>query len=262
MQRAQRQGMPGAMEWMAGWANAKFGLGWTPEKMRTTPPQELRKQLLEASERYVKEGKLEADIAEALACTTREEIIQHFKTKYNATVPDRVTRLKGEDRDDAVRARVESIRRVELLMFERSMLLEVLDPTWKDHLYAMDQLKDTINYRAFSQQDPRIEYKREGSKLFADMMEGVRDKVTDFVFKMKLNPQASAVPRTNPGLYIPPSGGARPAGPRPAAPVGGAPVGGVSGARSTSDLMYPPPPPPPPSSASPRPPAGGGGEVV
>jgi preprotein translocase subunit SecA len=50
--------------------------------------------------------------------------------------------------------------------FERTILLDTLDQRWKDHLYAMDQLRDAINFRAFSQQDPRIEYKREGSHMF------------------------------------------------------------------------------------------------
>jgi len=97
--------------------------------------------------------------------------------------------LHGEDRDDSVRARVESILRAELVQFERFILLEVLDPAWKEHLYNMDQLRDTIGFRAFSQQDPRIEYKREGARLFSEMMERVRDRVTDYLFKLRLQPQ-------------------------------------------------------------------------
>ena len=62
----------------------------------------------------------------------------------------------------------------------------MLDPAWKEHLYNMDQLRDTIGFRAFSQQDPRIEYKREGARLFGEMMERVRDRVTDYLFKLRL----------------------------------------------------------------------------
>ena len=56
-------------------------------------------------------------------------------------------------------------------MLERLVLLDTLDTTWKDHLYQMDQLRDSIGFRAFSQQDPRIEYKREGQRQFLAMME-------------------------------------------------------------------------------------------
>jgi preprotein translocase subunit SecA len=104
-----------------------------------------------------------------------------------------------------------------LLYFEKTMLLETLDPTWKDHLYMMDQLRDSIGFRAFSQQDPRIEYKREGSKLFGQMMESVREKVTDLIFKLELKPQV--------GPASPPPG-AGPSGIRPAGGAGGGGGGG------------------------------------
>ena len=53
----------------------------------------------------------------------------------------------------------------------------------------MDQLRESIGYRSFSQRDPRIEFKREGANLFDDMLVAIRDKVTDLVFKARLQPQ-------------------------------------------------------------------------
>src|SRR5690606_3116978 len=117
-----------------------------------------------------------------------------------------------EEREQAVRSRVESVLRAELLYFERTMLLEVLDSIWKDHLYAMDQLRGSISFRAVSQQDPRIEYKREGSRLFKNMHEAIRDKITDYVFKLKLSPRL-------PGAGGP-GGPMRPAQARPAVATG------------------------------------------
>jgi preprotein translocase subunit SecA len=52
----------------------------------------------------------------------------------------------------------------------------------------MDQLRDSINFRAFSQQDPRIEYKKEGSHMFHGMMENVKARVTDYIFKARIAP--------------------------------------------------------------------------
>ena len=53
----------------------------------------------------------------------------------------------------------------------------------------MDQARESIGFRSFSQLDPRIEYKREGARLFDEMFEHVQDRVTDLVFKAKMQVQ-------------------------------------------------------------------------
>jgi preprotein translocase subunit SecA len=108
-------------------------------------------------------------------------------------------RLKGERRENAIRARVEQILRSELVWFEQTVLLQVIDPLWKDHLYAMDQLRDSINYRAYSQQDPRIEYKREGARLFREFEDRIRERVTEYVFRARVMPQVGPPPGQRPG---------------------------------------------------------------
>jgi len=85
-----------------------------------------------------------------------------------------------------------------LLQFERTILLRTMDDTWKEHLHIMDQLRDTINFRAVSQQDPRIEYKKEGSYQFQTAMQSIRSKVAEYVFKAKLTPVAPQAPAPRP----------------------------------------------------------------
>ena len=68
---------------------------------------------------------------------------------------------------------------------ERSLLLSQLDSSWKNHLYTMDHLRSTVGLRSFAQEDPKTVYKREGMKEFDGMWDGVRDKVTDSVFRME-----------------------------------------------------------------------------
>jgi preprotein translocase subunit SecA len=68
---------------------------------------------------------------------------------------------------------------------ERSLLLNQLDTSWKNHLYTMDHLRSSIGLRGMGQMDPKIEYKKEGMKEFESMWEGVQDKVTDHVFRME-----------------------------------------------------------------------------
>jgi preprotein translocase subunit SecA len=66
------------------------------------------------------------------------------------------------------------------------VLIRFLDSSWKDHLYAMDLLRNSIGLQAFAERDPRVLYKKEGYRFFEEMMMGVREKVTDLIFKATL----------------------------------------------------------------------------
>ena len=66
---------------------------------------------------------------------------------------------------------------------ERFAFLTVIDEKWKDHLREMDDLKEGINFRAYGQKDPLIEYKRDGFELFVAMLEEIGKEVINFVFK-------------------------------------------------------------------------------
>ena len=206
-----RQNPQVAMAQLAEWANKRFGLNWTPETVRSRPPQQIKTELVEQSRKFVESDRLDQAIAEAIAVKDEEALEAMLRDKYNSTFPLWMKRLKDEERDHAVRSRVEGFLRSELLQFERYVLLEVLDNAWKDHLYAMDQLSGAIGFRAFSQQDPRIEYKREGSRLYKEMLAKVRDRVAEYVFKMRLRPHipapapAQAAPPPRPGAARPPA---------------------------------------------------------
>ena len=76
--------------------------------------------------------------------------------------------------------------RRELTDLEQFVLIQIFDQSWKDHLYAMDMLKAGIGLQAFAEQDPRIMYKKEGYRYFEEMMAGVRDKVTDLIFRARI----------------------------------------------------------------------------
>ena len=98
------------------------------------------------------------------------------------------------DPEGFVRAKLADLTRLELTQFERWIILSTLDNAWKDNLHAMDQIRDAIGLRAFSQKDPRIEFKRESARVFAEMQENVRDRVTDVAFLGRFMPQASRPP--------------------------------------------------------------------
>ncbi len=69
---------------------------------------------------------------------------------------------------------------------ERYLLLRIIDSKWKDHLYAMDHLKEGIGLRAYGQQDPLIAYQIEGFELFQSMLHSIREDWIRFIFRVEL----------------------------------------------------------------------------
>ncbi|MFQ6109502.1 MAG: preprotein translocase subunit SecA, partial [Candidatus Aminicenantales bacterium] len=60
--------------------------------------------------------------------------------------------------------------------FERIIMLQVIDSQWKDHLLAMDYLKEGIGLRGYGQRDPLIEYKKESYDMFQAMMDRIEEQ--------------------------------------------------------------------------------------
>lgn len=217
-----RQDPAQAFDRLGSWAHQRFGVELDAEQIKTTQPSKIRQNLIEESEKFVDGGKLAEAIDEALAKASDAELDSWMQERFGVGITDRMKFLDDDDRPDAVRARVESVLRAELLQLEQAILIDTFDASWKDHLYSMDQMRDLIGFRAFSQQDPKIEYKREGQRAFLTMMEGVREKVTDLVFRARMQP---GTPQ-----------GQRPPAPRPApaptqagnrAAAAGTPLGGM-----------------------------------
>jgi len=70
---------------------------------------------------------------------------------------------------------------------ERMILLHTLDSRWKDHLYAMDSLREGIGLRGYGQRDPLIEYKREAFNMFEDMIQRIKEEVSELIFKVQIS---------------------------------------------------------------------------
>jgi preprotein translocase subunit SecA len=65
---------------------------------------------------------------------------------------------------------------------ERMIMLQIVDSHWKDHLLAMDHLKEGIGLRGYGQRDPLVEYKKESFTLFEDLMSRIEDDTIRFLF--------------------------------------------------------------------------------
>nr|WP_255456783.1 MULTISPECIES: preprotein translocase subunit SecA [unclassified Mycolicibacterium] len=72
---------------------------------------------------------------------------------------------------------------------ERSVLLNVIDRKWREHLYEMDYLKEGIGLRAMAQRDPLVEYQREGFDMFTGMLDGLKEESVGFLFNVQVEAQ-------------------------------------------------------------------------
>ena len=72
----------------------------------------------------------------------------------------------------------------------REILLSIFDQFWKDHLLAMDHIKEGVNLRAYAQKDPLTEYKRESFNLFENMRVEVKKSIVENMFTVQLYSQS------------------------------------------------------------------------
>ncbi|HEX3993542.1 MAG TPA: preprotein translocase subunit SecA [Acetobacteraceae bacterium] len=77
---------------------------------------------------------------------------------------------------------------------EKSLLIQTLDAVWKEHLYALDHLRQGIGLRAYGQRDPLNEYKSEAFALFTAMLVELKERVTSLLARVELAPERSMAP--------------------------------------------------------------------
>ncbi len=73
---------------------------------------------------------------------------------------------------------------------ERFFILQQIDTLWREHLQAMDALRESVGLRGYGQKDPLIEYKNEGYDMFLDMMTNMRRNVIYSMFMFQPAPAA------------------------------------------------------------------------
>ena len=93
----------------------------------------------------------------------------------------------------AVNIGVEAFRQA-----EKSLLLQVLDQGWKDHLLMLDQMRQSIGLRAYAQKDPLNEYKREAFELFQSMLEKLRKTITSVLSNIEIQQEDQEISKQSP----------------------------------------------------------------
>ncbi|MBT5196109.1 MAG: preprotein translocase subunit SecA, partial [Gammaproteobacteria bacterium] len=125
-------------------------------------------------------------------------------TEFNVKLP--VQNWLDEDSslfEDTLRQRIVAEIRAEyvkkealigpqLRMFEKRIMLDILDGLWKEHLAAMDYLRQGIHLRAYAQKKPKDEYKREAFDLFDNLLRSVRFDVIRFLSRVQFQSEEDA----------------------------------------------------------------------
>ncbi len=124
---------------------------------------------------------------------------EHLKDEFNLEIP--VAQMLTEDsslHEELLRTAVIEIVELEyankgdqvkadvMRHFEKSVMLQVLDNSWKEHLAAMDSLRQGIHFRGYAQKDPKQEYKRESFDMFTALLDQIKYEVISILAKVQV----------------------------------------------------------------------------
>jgi preprotein translocase subunit SecA len=144
----------------------KYSGKYASSKSATTAP---------AKPKYILKNNAEL---EEFCAWTNEEFAPQLTT-------EKILSWEVPELEDRLCSLVEAKYNPEMRSMERSLVLQILDTVWKDHLLVMDHLRASIGLRGYAQIDPKVEYKREGMRLFTDLWNTVYSRVTDLIFRME-----------------------------------------------------------------------------
>ncbi len=166
------------------WAKKKYQIDLPVEEIQQLKPNVLYRKILEVSEQN-SDGQLEKQIEEKVSTLSAPELARWANERFGTNFTEQ-TLGDGDIRRQNVLDAGRQFLRSELNDLEKYVLLQVYDGAWKDHLYGMDRLKSSIHLRALAEKDPKTEYKQEGFRMFNEMLQLVEDRVTDIIFKIRL----------------------------------------------------------------------------
>jgi preprotein translocase subunit SecA len=126
--------------------------------------------------------------------TLREE--WHFEVaakamveKSDAVTDEDVVEMVVKAADEAFAAKLALVGREQFASFERMVLLQSLDTHWREHLAALDYLRQGIHLRGYAQKNPKQEYKREAFELFSQLLDSVKLEVTRLLMTVRIQSQ-------------------------------------------------------------------------
>ena len=170
------------------------------ENMTEKSMQMMEEIVDELVEQYYNPTHLQRSDFEALNVNLRN----FFPPDFHYTA-DNIGRKTHDQFVDEIMAQVKDLYHARVLYFteqginfaeiERMLLLQIIDNAWKQNLYELDQLQNSVSLRGYAQKDPLIEYQKESFKLYSAMLNRVRDLMVSYIFRLQLPPRRTAAER-------------------------------------------------------------------
>ncbi|TVP95246.1 MAG: preprotein translocase subunit SecA [Planctomycetaceae bacterium] len=191
-------------EGLASWMLGRFGVELSIDEMLLNR-DELKSQLILQSQRADDESadklraaqakvaalfsEVETDTTLSVAVNSPQEITgfaDYLKQDLGLqTLPEDLGRMNRAQVEVLVDRAIDDRFHPEMRRMERQVLLTIVDEAWKNHLLAMDHLRSSVQLKGYAQLDPKVEYKREGMRLFETMWESIGERATDLIFRME-----------------------------------------------------------------------------
>jgi preprotein translocase subunit SecA len=146
----------------------------------------MHRQASERVERLFADAGSQATAMQAGGRTGLEALIQWTETNlFQRLTIDQISLMTRDELSARLAAAVEDCFSPEMRRMERGVLLQIADAAWKDHLLVMDRLRSSVGLVGYAQVDPKVEYKREGMKLFELMWNAIDERSTELVFRIE-----------------------------------------------------------------------------
>jgi preprotein translocase subunit SecA len=120
--------------------------------------------------------------------------LRNWLSKEEDLQPDALLERIAARADEAYRAKVPAGAESSFRQYERYVMLQILDAHWREHLAALDHLRQGIHLRGYAQKNPKQEYKREAFELFGAMIESVKLEVTKTLVAVQIRTQEDIKP--------------------------------------------------------------------
>lgn len=215
-------------ESLLAWAKSRFDSALTDDELSVETLNEVKEKLTNVSETHyglgteaqaaamtkVKEffGSVDPNTAAKYVAGNNgalDSLSEWFKQSLACDIlPETIGEMDEEQLQRRVHQAVDDRYHPEIRRMERQVLLSIVDGSWKDHLLAMDHLRSAISLKGYAQMDPKVEYKREGMRMYGDMWFAIGEKMTDLIFRMEALDEgfvASTWHETNASHSAPPS---------------------------------------------------------
>ncbi|KVN94334.1 preprotein translocase subunit SecA [Burkholderia ubonensis] len=112
--------------------------------------------------------------------------IQEMVNESSSISADEILEAVTTAADEQYESKVALVGRESFSAFERSVMLQAVDRLWREHLAALDHLRQGIHLRGYAQKNPKQEYKREAFELFAAMLDAIKQEVTRIVMNVQI----------------------------------------------------------------------------